>query len=199
MNIPAAVSLRDQQVERTRERILVAAVALLADESFTELTVPLVAEQAGVAVRTVYRYFPSKDALIGAVAMLAEGRFGSTPFPESIEGVRRLAPALFEHFDENEELMRAGRVSPSGRAVFARTRQARIGSAERALAPLLAGLPAEERRRAVAVVYSQHSVGTYLLYRDSLGLSSREAGETAAWAVGLVIDDLERRAQYRNR
>ena len=62
------------------------------------------------------------------------------------------------------------------------------------LAPL-----SEEQRRAVAVVYSLHSVGTYLLYRDSFGLSSREAGEAAGWAVGLVIDDLERRAQQRKR
>ena len=43
---------------------------------------------------------------------------------------------------------------------FERTR---IASAERALAPPLEGLPEAERRRAVAAVYSQHSVGTYLL------------------------------------
>ena len=75
----------------------------------------------------------------------------------------------------------------------------RLGSAERAPAPLLDGLPEEERRRAVAAVYSQHSAGTCLLYRDSFGLWSREAGETAAWTVGLVLDDLERRAQQRAR
>ena len=199
MNSPAATSLRDEQVERTRRRILDAAVVVLAADSISELTIPRVARQAGVAVRTVYRYYPSRDALIDAVAVLGEGRFGSTPFPESVDELRLLAPALFQHYEENEELMRAGRVSPAGRAVFARTRQARIGSAERALAPLLEGLPEVERRRAVAVVYNQHSVGTYLLYRDSFGLSGREAGEVAAWAVGLVVDELERRAQERKR
>ena len=75
---------------------------------------------------------------------------------------------------------------------FERTR---IASAERALAPPLEGLPEAERRRAVAAVYSQHSVGTYLLYRDSFGLSSAEAAEVSAWAVGLVVDELERRAR----
>ena len=50
----------------------------------------------------------------------------------------------------------------------------RSSSAERALTPLLDGLPRVERRRAVAVVYGLHS-------------------------VGLVIDDLERCAQQRKR
>jgi len=199
MHTPAATSLHDEHVERTRQRILDAAVALLADDSFTELTIPRVAKQAGVAVRTVYRYYPSSDALIDAVAVLGEGRFGSTPFPDSVDELRRLAPALFQHYEENEKLMRAGRVSPVGRAVLARTRQARIDSAERALAPLLEGLPEVERRRAVAIIYNQHSVGTYLLYRDSFDLSGGQAGEVAAWAVGLVIDELERRAKQRKR
>lgn len=84
-------------------------------------------------------------------------------------------------------------------AAVALLAEGRIGSAERALAPLLEGLPEEEQRRAVAAVYSLHSVGTYLLYRDSFGLSSREACEAAGWSVGLVIDDLERRAQQRTR
>ena len=199
MSALVETSLRDEQVERTRERILAAAIALLADESFTELTIPLVAKRAGVAVRTVYRYFPSKDALLAAVAVLADGRFGPEPFPDGIAELRRFPPVLFEHFDESEALMRAGRVSPGGRAVFARTRQARIASAERALAPLLEELPAAERRRAVAAVYSQNSVGTYLLYRDSFGLSSAEAAEVAAWVVGLVVDELERGAGQRAR
>ena len=96
MTIPADTSLRDEQVERTRVRILDAAVALLAGESFTELTIPLVAERTGVAVRTVYRCFPSKDALIDAVAVLADGRFGPATFLESVEEVRRLVPGLFD-------------------------------------------------------------------------------------------------------
>ena len=93
MGTPADPSLRDEQVERTRERILDAAVTLLADESFAELTVPLVAKRAGVAVRTVYRYFPSRAALIDAVAVLADGRFGPTPFPQASRSCAGTHPA----------------------------------------------------------------------------------------------------------
>ena len=190
-------TVREEQVERTRTRILDAATALLADESLAELTIPAVAERANVAVRTVYRYFSTKEALVDEVALVVDGRFGPMPFPDSPEELRSFAPKLFEHFSESEAVMRAGRVSRAGRQVFARTRPQRIASAERVLGALLDGLSAEERRRVIAAVYTMHSSGTYLMYRDNLGLTAQEAGETAAWAVGCLIDDLERRAATR--
>jgi AcrR family transcriptional regulator len=45
--------LRGEQQQQTRERILEAAVAQIAEEGLAELTVPLVAERAGVSLRTV--------------------------------------------------------------------------------------------------------------------------------------------------
>lgn len=48
----------------TRERILHAARALVSSSGWHGAQVSAVAEQAGVAVGTVYRYFPSKAALL---------------------------------------------------------------------------------------------------------------------------------------
>lgn len=195
MNSGSEQSVRQEQVERTRERILDAATALLADESLDELTVALVAGRARVAVRTVYRYFPTKEAVIDAVAEIVDGRLGPAPFPGSAEELRMFAPRLFAQFLESEEVMRAGRVSRAGRQVMARTRAQRIASAERALGPLLAGLPDEERRRVVAVVYTLHSPNAYFMYRDNFGMTASEAGEAAAWATGCVLDELEQRGK----
>src|SRR3954466_3603430 len=55
--------LRGEQQQQTRERILEAAIALIAEDGLAELTVPGVAERAGVSLRTVYRHFPAKDDL----------------------------------------------------------------------------------------------------------------------------------------
>lgn len=96
MTIPADTSLPDEQLERAPVRILDATVALLAGGSFTELTSSLVADRSGVAVRTDYRCFSSKAALVDAVAVLADGRCGSPTLPESLGEVRRLVPGLFD-------------------------------------------------------------------------------------------------------
>lgn len=52
---------------RNREKIIVAASAALA-ESGLEVQVEDIARQAGVGVGTLYRHFPTKDALVEALA-----------------------------------------------------------------------------------------------------------------------------------
>jgi len=48
-------------------QILAAALELFTERTFAGTAVPLVAERAGVATGTIYRYFPSKEALLNAV------------------------------------------------------------------------------------------------------------------------------------
>lgn len=192
-------SLRDEQVERTRERILEAAVGLLAEGAVVDLTIPLVAERAGVAVRTVYRYFPTKEALVEAIALRVDGSVGPQPFLMVGGDIRALAPKLFAHFDQNLDLLRAGRQSGIGRTVFAATRRSRIASAEQVLAPLLEGATDAERRSALAIVYGLHSSATYLYYRDILGLSAEETLRAISWTLDLVLSDLEKAARKRRK
>jgi len=63
MNARAAYDspIRKQQAAATRERILVACVALM--EARSELTFSAVAAKAGLPERTVYRHFPTRDDL----------------------------------------------------------------------------------------------------------------------------------------
>lgn len=50
-----------------RERIEQAALELFAERGFHGTAVPLIAERAGVGAGTIYRYFPSKEALVNAL------------------------------------------------------------------------------------------------------------------------------------
>jgi AcrR family transcriptional regulator len=50
-----------------REAILDAALTLFSERTFDGTPVPLVAEKAGVAAGTIYRYFPSKEALVNVL------------------------------------------------------------------------------------------------------------------------------------
>src|SRR5262245_15990282 len=61
--LPAA----QERSRRTRDRLLDAAEAVLAHEGLDGATVPAIAREAGVAVGSVYRRFPDKDALMRGV------------------------------------------------------------------------------------------------------------------------------------
>jgi AcrR family transcriptional regulator len=67
-----------------RDAILEAALELFAERGFHGTAVPLVADRAKVGAGTIYRYFPSKEALVNALYQRHKGAFGEailTGFP----------------------------------------------------------------------------------------------------------------------
>src|SRR5919106_5486474 len=151
---PYESPLRVEQMEQTRLRILEAAADVLADEEVDEVTVPVVAMRARVSVRTVYRYFPTKEALFDAFGEWAEEhlRLVLHSYPETLEGVREMAPALYRMYDERAPLIRA-MLSKRGQEIRTRTRRRRLGTFEKAMREVTGRLGPAERRRALAVVY----------------------------------------------
>jgi AcrR family transcriptional regulator len=59
---------RNERAAATRERILTAAFAAFVESGFQATTMPSIAEQAGVAVQTVYFVFHTKAELLRAVS-----------------------------------------------------------------------------------------------------------------------------------
>src|SRR3954470_20056789 len=69
----------------TRERILDAMFEAIEDFGLSRTTVEDVAQRAGLSRQTVYRYFPSKDALI--VSLVGRGGEACNPgVRDAIEG-----------------------------------------------------------------------------------------------------------------
>jgi AcrR family transcriptional regulator len=185
--------LRAEQMEQTRSRILAAVAEVLASEEAGELTIPLVALRARVSARTVYRHFPTKEALFDAFAEWAEEnlRLAVHSYPETLEGLVAMAPALYRTYDENEALMRA-LLSKRGHEIRARTRRRRLAAFEQAMRELTARLEPDERRRALAVVYLLVSAPAWQAMREQSRLDGEEAGRAAAWAVRVLTKELRR-------
>src|SRR5215470_18818192 len=83
--------LRDERAIQTRTRILDGLVQVMARNGIAELSIPLIARQAGVSIPSVYRYFPTKRDLITALDEYAHQRgsftlneFGSLDTPEDV-------------------------------------------------------------------------------------------------------------------
>ncbi len=190
---PYESPLRAEQMDATRRRILGATADVLADEAVDEVTVPIVAMRARVSVRTVYRHFPTKEALIDAFGEWAEEnlRLVVHSYPDTLEGVREMAPALYRMYDEREPLIRA-LLSKRGQEIRARTRRRRLKTFEKAMRELTEGLEPTERRRALAVVYLLVSAPAWQAMRDQWELEGEEAGQAAAWAVRVLTDELRR-------
>jgi TetR/AcrR family transcriptional regulator, cholesterol catabolism regulator len=170
---PDVASMRRDQRER-RDRIVQAARRLMVEVDYGKLQVRDVAEEAGVALGTLYRYFTSKDHLL-ACALLewASGfdehldRTSSAPAVDRVKAVYRRAARAFEReprvFDVVVQ-MQASR-DPDTTAVFAEFSQ----RTTEAFGAALADLPAPDRDDAVAVM---SAVLTECLRSRELGLMS---------------------------
>ena len=189
---PYESPLRAEQLEQTRLRILEAMADVLADEEVGEVTVPLVAMRARVSVRTVYRHFPTKEALIDAFGEWGEEHLRlALSYPETLDELRDMAPALYRGYEDRAPLMRA-LLSKRGQEIRARTRRRRLRTFEKAMREVTAALGPAERQRALAVVYLLVSAPAWQAMRDQWGLEGEESGKAAGWAVRVLTDELRR-------
>jgi AcrR family transcriptional regulator len=186
--------LRVEQMEQTRLRILEAVTDIVADPTTQEVTIPAVARRARVSLRTVYRHFPTRDALFDAWGEFVEKSLNVRlhNYPETADQLADFAPALYRSYEQNEVLIRAMLNSTSARGARERTRRRRKRSFERSMGELTEGFEPDERARALAVVYLLVSAPAWQAMRDQWGIDGDEAGEAAAWAVRVLIDELRR-------
>jgi AcrR family transcriptional regulator len=184
--------LRGAQQQQTRQRILEAAIAQIAEDGIVELTVPVVAERAGVSLRTVYRHFPTKDDLIDQVGEYRDAQFGVSGPPASVEELLANTPALFEGFATRDDLVRAADASAAGRQVHDRARRRRAKALSAIFEEVTRDLTPAEARRLVATVQVLWSTRAWLTLHDNWGMDGKEAGAAAQWAIATLLDEARR-------
>jgi AcrR family transcriptional regulator len=174
--------------------LLEALLAEIAEKDVEDLQIADVAARAGIAVRTVYRHFPTKEALLDAFwEWWISERFGvpddravrPDTFPDYL---RR----IYEAFDRTEPVMRAFIYSRAGRELRDRTRHRRIKMIDDTLRDAVAPMPPEDRGRVLAVFQTLLSVTTWHTLRHFRGLSGADAGDAIAWVASVLLEELRR-------
>ena len=181
-------------MEQTRLRILRAFTDVLADPAAEDVTIPLVARRARVSLRTVYRHFPTREALFDAWAEWVDQnlQIHLHSYPEQADRLPEFTRELYRSYDESEPVVEAMLNSKAGRTVRERTRRRRQRQFERAMSELTEELEPTERLRALGVVYLLVSAPAWQAMRDQWGLDGEQAGKAAAWAVRVLTDELRR-------
>ncbi|TDD39353.1 TetR/AcrR family transcriptional regulator [Nonomuraea terrae] len=115
-------SHRRQDARRNHEKVIAAARERFAQYGL-QVTVPQVAERAGVGRATVYRSYPTKDDLIVAVTQeqfqrLEERTLVALRADDAYQALREYIPGMLEHLIQNRGLAAAffeGKFVPAGR------------------------------------------------------------------------------------
>jgi AcrR family transcriptional regulator len=193
MSTAPDASLRQRQSELTRDLILRTVAELVEEGGAGHVAVPEVARRSGVSLRTVYRYFPTRDDLLAAAGEWIADRFLDPSLPERVDELSANYAGNAARFDEHEQLFRAMALTSAGRSIRSTRREQRLEKLRDALHEVTAGLPAAEARRAFAVFAYLNNMLAWVTMRDEAGLDGKESGAAVAWAMDVLIEDLRRR------
>jgi AcrR family transcriptional regulator len=180
-------SLRDHYREETRIRILDAAIAELSVGELESLTMAGVAARAGVTERTVFRHFPSRDALISAVLPRMQMRVGSKGFPQSADALIGMPLSLFPEFDKEEGLVRASTFSAAGREVRLAANAERQKAMRACVRDAFPGIGEPELTRLAAIAQLIDSAFGWAVMKEFWGLDGAEAGLAASEALAVLL------------
>jgi AcrR family transcriptional regulator len=191
--------VRTRQLAATRQRIARAVADIVVSEGAASLSFPSVADRAGVSLRTVYRHFPNKDALVTA-ALEAGSERTLSAFPSgdrSIGRLRELIRELWAELEENRDLVLVQQTTPAGRALRGERLRRRREELRASLPDEVPALDDDAYDRLAAlctVLFSSH-----LLFdlTDELGVERDTAAGLAAYALEAACERARREGDVR--
>jgi AcrR family transcriptional regulator len=197
-----AVSLHDARLAVVRDRVIEGVAAVLA--AADDLTFARVAAAAEVPERTVYRHFPTRQALLAAVFDWVNERVGPgkdrpTTADEAGEMVRR----AFTVFDEVAPVVRELLAAREGLPARLADNDRRQRAALDVVRHHVPNSDPTTARRLAAVVQLLTSAAAWQTMRDYWEFDGPEAAEASAMAVDLLLrsaaDSQSGRAADRRR
>lgn len=195
-------ALRKKKATETRERILEALVEVMARNGIGELSVPLVARQAGVSIPSVYRYFPTKRDLVDALDDYAhrKGSFTISDLPpaHTPDELAEIVPIGFRRREAIETTLSAAMNSRLGYAIRRPEFMDRAKYISKALGPATKNLSRIEKQWLTDVVFVLYSYSSVRAFKDYLDLDTDEAGKRVAWAIRLLSRGAEASGPQKN-
>jgi AcrR family transcriptional regulator len=175
-------TLRDQHKTATRQRILRAVTELLADHHPAALSIPAVAARSGVSIPTIYRYFPTKEALLDAAAMFGLESRG-LGIAVDLSAVDAWVQQTWSELQNNLPMVKAQHMSALGQEMRRRRGEQRGTEVRASLRNNGIDPDSDAGRRLEALVTLLISSSAFLQLHDTQGVPPQEAIAYASWAI----------------
>ncbi len=182
--------LRERQAHEVRVTVLEAVISELENKVADDVSMADVARAAGISLRTLYRYFPDRSALLHAAG---EHLYATLGVPFDISGPEDISDSLLQaaaRLSIRPELTRALVRTTAGRATRSTVRAQRIEAIRAALKPATDGLDAETASWATAVIAHLCSASSWVIISDESELDEAGAQRAVAWAIDALISTL---------
>jgi len=182
----AQVSLSQARADLVRERVLDGAAALL--KAREPLTFSGVAAASEVAERTIYRYFPTREALLAGLFAWSNRRIGfDGVLPTDAAGLNALVARAFPGFDGIEPVIRELLRAPEGKIARLSDLARRRATAAALVRHEAPGLSKTQTRQVAAIVQILTTASTWQTLRDYWDMDGEQAADAVTTAVQLIL------------
>jgi AcrR family transcriptional regulator len=180
--------LRAARVRETQESILRGVATWMQQNPDGELTLDGVARLAGIERRTVFRHFPTKDALLAAFWVWINHKITPQTLPSSLAELLAAPSETFARFDAEEGLIRASLHTSAGREMRLASLPDRQRAFRESLEEVTRTASAAERRNLECVAHALYSASAWETMRDYAGVSGKQAGLAVSWALTVLAE-----------
>lgn len=193
--------LRRRQQEMTRTLIMRTLADLIAEGAVHTFTVQEVADRAGISYGSVYRHFPSREALLNGLTEWGDELVASRVRSDAstIDEIPVVINRAMEVFEENGPAVVAVLTMLAGSGTTLDSKRRRDEKMFQAVAESLPELEPGEARKVWAILRLLASSEAWAAMRFRLGLNAGETVEAMNWALQTLIDDAKRRAGRTGR
>ena len=180
------VGVREDNRRRTTERIVEVAGDLVRSTGRADFTMPQVAAAADVGLRTLYRYFPTRDDLVGRMALLAD-QVQASPPPATVDEIEPWLVRAWRNLLADGALLRAQHRSEAGLELRRRRQRHHRAATETVVDALAPALDAGRRADVVDVVLLVCSSTALFEYVDVIDVDVDRAARLSAEVVRSML------------
>ena len=178
--------LRERQAEIARTAILDAAADCLRAKDPDDVSLADLAIRAGVSLRTLFRYFPTRDDLFSEAGRRLHEAMGLSP-DVGDDDVAASFLSASAALAKEPVLARNLLLTSTGRRVRAPGRRQRQASIARAVTSASRGLTPSATTSAAAVIGYLCSAASWVTICDETGLDPDSARKAVAWAISTLM------------
>jgi AcrR family transcriptional regulator len=192
--VPKRPDLRERQQRLAHDAAIETTISLLDRSAPGEISMAEVAEAAGMSLRTLYRYFPTRDELLAAAGWEVNRRLG---MPARLDSPEDIAKSFWDssgRLAEQPNLARNVVYTAAGRGAWGPQRAERIQSIEHALEELTSVLPERTAKQVAALIVQLCSTASWVAIADESGLSTTDARLAVKWGLETLLLALREKA-----
>ncbi|WP_082589977.1 TetR/AcrR family transcriptional regulator [Agromyces sp. Soil535] len=188
--------LRERQRGLTRSLIVDAASRVVLGAGIHQFSMQQVADEAQVSLRTLYRYFSTREELLEGlgdeVSEVLRGA-GLMPLPGSLtaDSLSGLVGELFRLLAQHPDLARAWLIARTAMGTVSDSSRERSELLRRAVSRINPDLPAKEQERVYGIIKLLTGSISWKVLTDDVGLETDDAAEAVVWAARTVLADIE--------